>query len=58
MLAFAVIDRRLPTLDDLSEVEALGRKLITTPLLLLAALGTTGDKVAGLDTVAMTGVSC
>lgn len=44
-----VIDRRLPTLDGLGVVEALRRKLVTTPILLLTALGTTGDKVAGLD---------
>ena len=44
-----VIDRRLPALDGLGVVEALRRKLITTPILLLTALGTTGDKVAGLD---------
>ena len=44
-----VIDRRLPALDGLGVVKALRRKLITTPILLLTALGTTGDKVAGLD---------
>ncbi len=44
-----VIDRRLPGLDGLGVVEALRRKLITTPILLLTALGTTVDKVAGLD---------
>ncbi|MCY7287199.1 MAG: response regulator transcription factor [Cryobacterium sp.] len=44
-----VIDRRLPGLDGLGVVDALRRKLITTPILLLTALGTTGDKVAGLD---------
>jgi len=44
-----VIDRRLPTLDGLGIVEALRRKLVTAPILLLTALGTTGDKVAGLD---------
>ena len=44
-----VIDRRLPTMDGLGIVEALRHKLITTPILLLTALGTTGDKVAGLD---------
>ena len=44
-----VIDRRLPGLDGLKIVEALRRKLITTPILILTALGTTGDKVAGLD---------
>ncbi|SDO43309.1 DNA-binding response regulator, OmpR family, contains REC and winged-helix (wHTH) domain [Cryobacterium flavum] len=44
-----VIDRRLPTLDGLKVVEAFRRKLVTTPILLLTALGTTSDKVAGLD---------
>lgn len=44
-----VIDRRLPALDGLGVVEALRRKLITTPILLLTALGTTRDKVDGLD---------
>jgi len=45
-----VIDRRLPSLDGLAVVEALRRKLVTTPILLLTALGTTSDKVDGLDT--------
>jgi two-component system response regulator QseB len=45
-----VIDRRLPSIDGLAIVDALRRKLITTPILLLTALGTTRDKVAGLDT--------
>ncbi|MEC5185652.1 two-component system response regulator QseB [Cryobacterium sp. MP_3.1] len=44
-----VIDRRLPSLDGLSVVDALRRKLVTTPILLLTALGTTRDKVEGLD---------
>jgi two-component system response regulator QseB len=44
-----VIDRRLPGLDGLGVVEALRRKLITTPILILTALSATGDKVAGLD---------
>ena len=44
-----VIDRRLPSLDGLSVVDALRRKLVTTPILLLTALGTTADKVDGLD---------
>lgn len=44
-----VIDRRLPGLDGLAVVDALRRKLVTTPILLLTALGTTTDKVAGLD---------
>ncbi|KFF60116.1 response regulator [Cryobacterium sp. MLB-32] len=44
-----VIDRRLPGLDGLSVIETLRGKLITTPILLLTALGTTRDKVDGLD---------
>lgn len=44
-----VIDRRLPTLDGLGVVEQLRRKLVTTPILLLTALGTVRDKVDGLD---------
>ena len=44
-----VIDRRLPGLDGLAVVEALRRKLVTTPILVLTALGTTRDKVNGLD---------
>lgn len=44
-----VIDRRLPGMDGLGVIEALRRKLITTPILLLTALGTTRDKVDGLD---------
>jgi two-component system response regulator QseB len=44
-----VIDRRLPSLDGLGVVEALRKKLVTTPILLLTALGTVRDKVEGLD---------
>lgn len=44
-----VIDRRLPSIDGLTIVDGLRRKLITTPILLLTALGTTRDKVTGLD---------
>jgi two-component system response regulator QseB len=45
-----VIDRRLPSLDGLAVVDGLRRKLVTTPILLLTALGTVRDKVDGLDT--------
>jgi two-component system response regulator QseB len=45
-----VIDRRLPSLDGLSVVDGLRRKLVTTPILLLTALGTVRDRVDGLDT--------
>lgn len=44
-----VVDRRLPSLDGLSIIDGLRRGLVTTPILLLTALGTTRDKVEGLD---------
>jgi two-component system response regulator QseB len=44
-----VIDRRLPEVDGLTIVQTLRRKRVTTPILLLTALGTVGDKVDGLD---------
>ncbi|GAA3879872.1 response regulator transcription factor [Leifsonia kafniensis] len=44
-----VIDRRLPALDGLSVVQALRSHRVTTPILLLTALGTIADKVDGLD---------
>ena len=44
-----VIDRRLPSLDGLSIVQKLRDARIVTPILLLTALGTTADKVDGLD---------
>jgi len=44
-----VIDRRLPTLDGLSIVRKLRDARVVTPILLLTALGTTADKVDGLD---------
>ncbi|WP_349904424.1 response regulator transcription factor [Parafrigoribacterium humi] len=44
-----VIDRRLPSLDGLAVVETLRRKRVTTPMLILTALGTVADKVSGLD---------
>jgi len=44
-----IIDRRLPRLDGLSIVQTLRRAHVTTPILLLTALGTTADKVDGLD---------
>jgi two-component system response regulator QseB len=47
--AVMVIDRRLPGLDGLSLVAALRQRRVTAPILLLTALGTTDDKVAGLD---------
>ncbi|HEU0257452.1 MAG TPA: response regulator transcription factor [Microbacteriaceae bacterium] len=44
-----VIDRRLPLLDGVSIVRKLRQSHITAPILLLTALGTTADKVEGLD---------
>ena len=44
-----IVDRRLPRLDGLGVVEALRRQRITTPMLMLTALGTVQDKVDGLD---------
>ncbi|GAB3390797.1 response regulator transcription factor [Humibacter soli] len=44
-----VLDRRLPTLDGLSIVRKLRDARVVTPILLLTALGTTADKVDGLD---------
>lgn len=44
-----VIDRRLPHLDGLSIVQKLREAHVVTPILVLTALGTTSDKVDGLD---------
>lgn len=44
-----VIDRRLPFLDGLAVIETLRLKRVTTPILILTALGTVSDKVHGLD---------
>lgn len=44
-----VIDRGLPVMDGLSLIRALRSKGISTPILVLTALGATEDKVAGLD---------
>ncbi|NNC11149.1 response regulator transcription factor [Planctomonas sp. JC2975] len=44
-----VVDRRLPTLDGLSIVRKLRQARVVTPILMLTALGTTADKVDGLD---------
>ncbi|MBC7723955.1 MAG: response regulator transcription factor [Burkholderiaceae bacterium] len=44
-----VIDRRLPSLDGLAVVDALRRARVTTPILMLTALGTVQDRVDGLD---------
>ncbi|MEO7348270.1 MAG: response regulator transcription factor [Terrimesophilobacter sp.] len=44
-----IVDRRLPHLDGLGVIQALRAKRVTTPMLILTALGTIQDKVRGLD---------
>lgn len=44
-----IVDRRLPTIDGVTVIENLRRKNVTTPMLVLTALGTVQDKVRGLD---------
>jgi len=44
-----VIDRRLPGLDGIELVRAIRVAHITTPVLLLTALGSVADRVEGLD---------
>src|SRR5262249_6155830 len=44
-----VLDRRLPALDGLDLLRRLRRSGVTTPTLMLSALGNPADRVAGLD---------
>src|ERR1700710_1570233 len=44
-----IVDRRLPGADGLNIIEALRTKGVSTPMLVLTALGTIHDKVRGLD---------
>jgi two-component system response regulator QseB len=44
-----VIDRGLPVMDGISLIAALRSKGISTPILILTALGDAGEKVRGLD---------
>jgi two-component system, OmpR family, response regulator len=44
-----VIDRGLPVMDGVTVIKALRAKGISTPILILTALGDTEEKVAGLD---------
>jgi len=44
-----VIDRRLPGMDGVALIAGIRRAHVTTPILLLTALGTVEDRVAGLD---------
>ena len=44
-----IVDRRLPGMDGVALIQAIRRANITTPVLMLTALGTLDDKVSGLD---------
>ena len=44
-----VVDRRLPSLDGVSLVQALRAEQVSAPVLMLTALGSVPDRVAGLD---------
>src|SRR5690348_5375664 len=44
-----IVDRRLPGADGLNIIEALRTKGVSTPMLVLTALGTVHDRVRGLD---------
>ncbi|MFJ8894957.1 response regulator transcription factor [Leifsonia sp. NPDC102414] len=44
-----VVDRRLPGLDGVTIVETLRARRVVTPILMLTALGSLGDRVDGLD---------
>jgi two-component system response regulator QseB len=44
-----VIDRRLPGMDGVAVIDAVRRARITTPVLMLTALGSVEDRVSGLD---------
>jgi len=44
-----VIDRRLPGIDGVEVIRSIRRAGITTPILMLTALGSVDDKVSGLD---------
>ena len=44
-----VIDRRLPGIDGVHVIEGVRRAGITTPILMLTALGSVDDRVSGLD---------
>lgn len=44
-----IVDRRLPGADGLNIIEALRKRGVATPMLVLTALGTLHDKVRGLD---------
>ena len=44
-----LIDRRLPGMDGVAVIQAVRRAGITTPVLMLTALGSVDDRVSGLD---------
>ena len=44
-----ILDRMLPALDGLSVLRALRAASIATPVLVLSALGSVGDRIEGLD---------
>jgi len=44
-----IVDRRLPGVDGADIISALRRRGVSTPMLLLTALGAVHDKVRGLD---------
>lgn len=44
-----VIDRRLPGMDGMAFIRAVRTARITTPILMLTALGSVDDRVSGLD---------
>ncbi len=44
-----VVDRRLPGMDGVAFIRAVRTAHITTPILMLTALGTVDDRVSGLD---------
>jgi two-component system response regulator QseB len=44
-----IVDRRLPGMDGVSFIRAVRTARITTPILMLTALGAVDDRVSGLD---------
>lgn len=44
-----IVDRKLPALDGLELLRRIRRKGVAVPVLILTALGTVADRVAGLD---------
>lgn len=44
-----LVDRRLPRMDGMDFIRAVRTARITTPILMLTALGTVDDRVSGLD---------